>query len=126
MARIKKTSKTVETARIRLAGLKSIDPNLDLGNGVTVAIYESKIDKAGGSLETYNTTLSVADEHQDIFENDEADLKDYHERILLGVGSKFGKDSIEYEKAGGTRKSERRKPAKAGNQLPKNTNPPNS
>lgn len=122
MARIKKTSKILETSRVRLAGVKSIDPNLDLGNGVTVAIYESKIEKATDSLESYNTILSQADECLDTFENDEAVLKDYHERILLGIGSKFGKDSIEYEKAGGTRKSERRKPAKAGNQPLKTTN----
>jgi hypothetical protein len=110
---MKKTSKTVEAARVRLASIKSIDPNLDLGNGVTAAEYERKIEKAGDSLETYNTTLSLADEQQDTFEANEADLKDYHERVLLGVASKYGKNSIEYEKAGGTRKSERRKPVRA-------------
>lgn len=84
-----------------------------MGNGITVAMFEQKLDKAESSLETYNTTLSTADEKRNAFENDEEDLNDYHERILLGVGSKFGKDSIEYEKAGGTRKSERKKPIKS-------------
>jgi hypothetical protein len=30
--------------------------------------------------------------------------------MLAGVGSKYGKDSNEYEKAGGTRTSERKPP----------------
>ncbi len=112
MARTKKTSKIIESARTRLAGLKSIDAELDLGNGITVKDYEKKINDTEKSLGNYNTTLSLADEQGDTFEINENDLKDYHERILLGVGSKFGRDSIEYEKAGGTRKSEIRKSAK--------------
>lgn len=113
MARIKKTSKTVEDAKSRLAGVKAIAADLDLGNGITALGYEQKITKADKSLEKYNTSLSIADEDKNTFETDEKDLKDYHERILLGIGSKFGKNSIEYEKAGGTRKSERKKPSKA-------------
>jgi hypothetical protein len=30
--------------------------------------------------------------------------------MLAGVASKYGKDSVEYEKAGGVRKSERKRP----------------
>lgn len=115
MARTKKTSKMIEEAKVRLAGLKSIDLHLDLGNGITVQAFEKKIDDTDASLETYNTTLSLVDEQKDTFGQNEKDLKDYHERILLGVGSKFGKNSVEYEKAGGTRKSERRKTSKAFN-----------
>lgn len=112
---MKKTSKTVEAARVRLAGLKSIDPALDLGNGVTAAIYESKIVGTETDLSKYNTTLSQADEDQNKFEMSEKDLKDYHERILLAVAAKYGKDSNEYEKAGGTKKSEKKKPTKDKN-----------
>ena len=35
-----------------------------------------------------------------------------HERMLSAMGDKYGKDSSEYEVAGGTRKSERKKPTK--------------
>ena len=115
MARTKKNSKVIESAKVRLASVKSIDPNLDLGNGITVAKYETKTDETDSSLETYNTTLSLLDEQKNTFEVNEKDLNDYNERFLLGVGSKFGKDSMEYEKAGGTRKSERKKPSKAKN-----------
>lgn len=109
MARIKKTSKTIEDSKKRLSGLKAIDPKLDLGNGITIETFEKIIQTTETSLENYNTSLSIADENRNTFENNEKKLVDYYERTLLGVGSKFGKDSIEYEKAGGTRKSERRK-----------------
>lgn len=115
MARKKKTSKTLEAARTRLAGLKSINENLDLGEDVKLSVYESKINGTNTSLGNYNSSLSVADANQDIFEADEKDLKDYHERILLAVAVKYGKDSLEYQKAGGTRKSERRKPKRDKN-----------
>lgn len=112
MARIKKTSKVIESAKTRLASLKSIDSNLDLGNGVTVEVFEQIVSKGETSLETYNTRLSLADEGQAIFEADEKDIAEFSERILLAVAVKFGKDSLEYEKAGGTRKSERKRPTR--------------
>lgn len=37
-------------------------------------------------------------------------VKDLSKRMLTGVASKYGKNSSEYEMAGGTRKSERKKP----------------
>lgn len=37
-------------------------------------------------------------------------LKDLSERVLLGVATRYGKDSDEYEMAGGIRKSERKRP----------------
>ncbi len=112
MARIKKTSKIIEEANVRLAGIKSIAVDLDLGNGVTAAAYTTKIEETANSLSDYNTTLSLVDEKLNIYEQNEAELKDFHERILLAVGAKYGKNSNEYEKAGGTKKSERKKSSK--------------
>jgi hypothetical protein len=37
-------------------------------------------------------------------------LRAFSERMLTGVAAKFGKDSEQYQKAGGTKKSERRRP----------------
>lgn len=39
-------------------------------------------------------------------------IRDYSERILLGVAMKYGKNSDEYEMAGGIRKSERKRPVR--------------
>ena len=40
----------------------------------------------------------------------EKTLQDLSERVLAGVAARFGKDSNEYEKVGGVRKSERKRP----------------
>lgn len=112
MARIKKSSKILEESNARLAGIKSINPQLDLGNGMTTQIFGEKIIDVATTLNEYNTMLSTIDEKLSIFEQKELELKDFHERILLAVAVKYGKDSVEYEMAGGTKKSDRKKPTK--------------
>ena len=102
----------LEKARTRLAAVKSIDPALDLSNGITVANYETEVDKLNASLGAYNTALSTVD---DLYNGCVAQidvLKDWNERVLAGVATKFGKNSSQYEMAGGVRKSERKKTTK--------------
>jgi hypothetical protein len=112
MPRKKKSVQIIEDANARLSGIKSINSELDLGNGLTAKIYQEKIEKITKSLNDYNTVLSLADEKHGIFEADELDLKDYHERMLLAVGGRYGKNSPEYEMAGGTKKSDRKRTTK--------------
>jgi hypothetical protein len=112
MSRIKKTSKIVEEANVRVAGIKSIDQNLDLGNDLSVKNYEKEIEATAQALEDYNTILSMADEKLNIYKQKEKSLKTLHERMLLAVAVKYGKDSNEYEKAGGTKKSDRKRSTK--------------
>ncbi len=113
MSRRKRSSSITETARLRLAACKSIDTGLDLGNGITIAGFENKLEAAEDALSEYNRSLSEIDEKRIRCEVFERDLADYSERVLLGVGSKFGRDSVEYGKAGGTRKSDRRRRPKS-------------
>lgn len=113
MPRIKKSATQIMIdATNRLAGLKSIAENLDLGNGLTVEAFNNLINDNFDTLERYNTLLSQVDQASNDFDVLQKKLKDDHERMLLGVAAKFGKDSDEYEMAGGKRKSERRKPTK--------------
>ena len=112
MARLKKVFTHYEAANTRLSALKSIDPTLDLGSNLTVPNYETKVLNLRDKLSTYNTTLSLLDQLYNELNTLELDLKDISERMLLGVGSKFGKNSNEYEMAGGTKKSERKKPVR--------------
>ena len=112
MARQKKTSKVVESANTRLASIKSIGANLDLGNGVTTVVYEDLINETKKVLEEYNTALSLVDEKQNLYKKTEKDLQGLHERVLISVAAKYGKDSNEYEKAGGVKKSERKRATK--------------
>ena len=106
MARHKRDSRILSKAEMRLASIKSISPSLEIGDNLTVKYYTSKIESLRQSLEAYNTTLSTIDVLLTQITENERDLADYSEKILLGVAYKFGKNSHEYQMAGGTRKSD--------------------
>jgi hypothetical protein len=100
----------LEKGKKRLAGVKSIDPALDLGNDITVANYETAINKLDANLAAYNTALSTVDDLYNSCIAQRDVVKDWNERVLSGVATKYGKNSSQYEMAGGVRKSERKKP----------------
>jgi hypothetical protein len=110
MARAKRNSQALEKANIRLASIKSISATLDFGNGISVATYTAKISATKTALDDYNTALSLIDERLNLIGNLEKELKDMNEQVLISVAAKYGKNSMEYEKAGGVRKSEKKKP----------------
>lgn len=110
MSRLKKTSAVIEKALQRMAGIKSISPTENLGNGMTVAALQQEINDASNALEAYNTLLSKVDDALNRFEELENKLNDTTVRMLEAVSVKYGRDSTEYEMAGGTRLSERKKP----------------
>lgn len=114
MAYQRKSSRVIAEALKRLANLKAIDPDLDLGNNLTVAAFEAQINKTQTSENTYNGQLAQADAGGNNFRADEKDLRDMSSQMLSGVKVKYGRDSNEYEMAGGTRLSERKKPKKKG------------
>jgi hypothetical protein len=110
MARTKRTSSIGEAAKLRLAGLQSINATLDLGGGLTVPTFKADIDDLDADFNTYNKMLSDVDEFQNRIDTKEEKLNDKSTRFLAAVGARYGKDSDEYEKAGGTRTSERKRP----------------
>lgn len=110
MAFKKKSSMDFDHAIKRIASVKAIDPALDLGNGLTVESYQQSIDQVSKVMEDYNTHLSLADSLRSSLKEKEKLLRAFSERMLTGVAAKFGKDSEQYQKAGGTKKSERRRP----------------
>ncbi len=112
MAYKKKSSSHYEKAITRLAALRSIDANMDLGNGLTIVTYEKAVTTLRDSINSYNTQLSQVDELKNKAAEAELTLKDQSERMLNGVASKYGKNSNEYEKAGGVKKSERKRPVR--------------
>lgn len=95
-------------AVVRLANVKSIDTKFDLGNDITETTYNNAILETQAALEEYNSTLATADEKLNVFNAKEKVLKTIHKRVLKGVELKYGGDSDNYEKAGGTRESERK------------------
>jgi len=110
--RKKSIPKDVQNAQQRVDGLKSIEPALDLGNGVSVATIEASIKKVTDGISDYNMRLSSVDQKGNELEVDTKAMNDLSSRALKGVEFKYGKDSDEYEMAGGTRTSDRKKSVK--------------
>lgn len=109
MARQKRSSSVLQKAERRCAGLKSVDPQLDFGDDLTIDQYGKLIDTLRAQIATYNQALSHADHACNAVEATEQQLKVLSERLLMAVAAKYGKDSSEYEMAGGTRTSERKR-----------------
>jgi hypothetical protein len=112
MARIKRGSAVLETARLRLSGLKSINPKPNFGPALDIDQYEQEIEAHSAKLDAYNDTLSLLDRLQNELEEQEAALNDKNKRMLAATGAVYGPDSNEYEAVGGTRASDRKRPAR--------------
>lgn len=95
----------VNKAQKRLDGIRSISTPCELGNGITDTTFEAEIKKVLALLEQYNTALSNLDGLSTTLDAAERKLGTYATTVLSSVADKFGKDSVEYEKAGGTRTS---------------------
>jgi hypothetical protein len=114
MARRKRSSAVLETARRRLAGLKSITPPPDFGGDLTLDIYEQEILNFDRNLNKYNELISALDQVQNNIDAEQGRLHTKSKRMLAATGARYGTDSNEYEAAGGTRDSERKPPTKKG------------
>jgi hypothetical protein len=112
MARAKRKSSVLETAQQRLAGLKSITPAPAFGTGLTVAGYETEIETFLTTLNGYNQKLAELDDAQNALEASEAALREKNRRMLSGAQAQYGPDSSQFEQAGGTRQSERKRPTR--------------
>lgn len=95
-----------------MAALKAVSASLDLGNGLTVEVYEQMIQDARQKLEAYNTSLAIVNDANIAFDEVEAQLAEWSERMLIAVAYKFGKNSNEYATAGGTRRKDRKRPVR--------------
>ena len=107
MARQKRNSAILQKAKRRLESLRSINPNLDLGGDLTISNFAHVIDTLDDKLGLYNTSLSEVDKQGDDVKVAEKIVNTVSEKMLLGVGSLYGKTSQEYEMAGGSRRKSR-------------------
>jgi len=80
-------SAAVDKAQRRLALLKSIDENLDLGHGLTIAAYSRLIETTRATLETHNTLVSNLDESRKTIGQMDKTLSELSERMLNGVAA---------------------------------------
>ncbi|MEH1940243.1 MAG: hypothetical protein V7L01_08520 [Nostoc sp.] len=109
MARRKRNSSVLERADRRIESLQSISVELDFGEGLTIQAYNTTINDLRSKLAAYNTALSSIDKLTDDVKNAEQVVIAMSEKMLLGVGSRYGKNSQEYEMAGGARRGNTKK-----------------
>ncbi|MBF2005311.1 MULTISPECIES: hypothetical protein [Chlorogloeopsis] len=123
MARQKRSSKILERAVRRAASMNSIDPNLNVGNGLTLSTFSTLIEKMRTQENTYNTALSNLDKLYREMLQTERELADMAEHMLLGVATRYGKSSTEYSMAGGVPKNQRRKGLRGESPTPNSQQP---
>jgi hypothetical protein len=111
MPRQKRNSQIIEKAQRRLESLRSVDPFLNFGNNLSVSTYTEYIEQGQQAIAKYNTLLSTVDEAQQDLERLEQQIADISTRLLQSVGARYGKQSVEYMKAGGRPQSSKRKTA---------------
>lgn len=95
MARARRTSAILETARQGLNGQKSITP----GPNLTPDGFAEAVTSFIARPDTYNQHVGDLDQEQNQLEAAEVGLRDQNRRILLAVATQFEPDSSEYEKA---------------------------
>jgi len=107
MPRQKRTSRVLEKAEFRSAGLKAIDSNMDFGDDCDLQNLTQSIEQLHSMLDAYNAALAVVDSSKTKIDDMEKSLSNLSDKLLRGVAFKYGKNSSEYEIAGGIRDSDR-------------------
>ncbi len=116
MAQRKRNSTALTKAERRIEGIQTINSDLDFGNGFSIASYNTKIVELREKLAVYNQARTIVEKTQNALVDAERAINSYSEQMLLCVGPRYGKNSDEYEMAGGTRKSGRKKARSVVNQ----------
>lgn len=113
MPRIRRTSSVIAKAIVRSNNLKSISPTLDLGGGLTVTAFDALIAQTEAAQDDYNQTVASLDEKGNTLDALLKQTRDMTTRMLAGVGARHGRNSNEYEQAGGVRTDEIKRTKKA-------------
>jgi hypothetical protein len=107
MPRQKRSSRILEKAQFRVAGLKAIDPNLNFDETCNLKNLTQLIEQFHNMLDDYNAAIAQIDSSRKKLDELEKTLSKVSDKMVVGVGFKYGKNSNEYELAGGVRDSER-------------------
>ncbi len=109
----KRHSATLAKAQDRLRGLQTVHPTLDLGYGVTLPDYAALIDNVDRQLQAHNAALAATDRTRIELTETESALSRLSSHILTAVVARYGRESKEYEMAGGTPPSRAKRAKKA-------------
>ncbi len=103
----KRSSQILKKAQFRVAGLKAIDPSLNFDDTYNLQNLTQLIDNFYNMLNDYNAAIAMIDSSKKKLDEMEKTLGQVSDKMLTWVGCKYGKNSNEYELAGGIRDSER-------------------
>jgi hypothetical protein len=118
----KRRSTILAKAQARLQGLQSVQPEMALGNSLTLQAYADLIAAVDDRLIAHNVALSAADRTRIELVELETALSTLSSRMLSAVVANYGKNSKAYEMAGGKLP----KPARRTSKPPSATVPPDS
>ena len=106
----------LEKGITRVAAVKSIDPALDLGNGLSITGFNTQLDGIKDRIVSYNAALSTADKESNAIDDDLKVLREFNRRMLAAIGAVYGYNSNEYEMVGGTRASDIKRNHRSGSE----------
>ncbi|MEH1833249.1 MAG: hypothetical protein V7L29_14530 [Nostoc sp.] len=107
MPRQKRTSRVLEKAEFRSAGLKAIDSSMDFGDNCDLQNLTQSIEQLRTMIDAYNAALAMIDSSKIKIDKMEKSLSNLSDKLVRGVAFKYGRNSSEYEIAGGVRESDR-------------------
>lgn len=105
--RKRKSTRILEQAEVRAAGLAAIDPTMDFGSDRSLNNLNTQISQLQAKINVYNTALTAIDSLRSQIQEQEKALSALSAQMLLGVAFEYGDDSTEYQMAGGVRKRDR-------------------
>jgi hypothetical protein len=112
MARQKRNSAILAYAEHRLVALESINPALDLGDGLSIEAISQAIAATRAQLKHYNAALTEIDQLKEVMQQQERSLEDLVDRMASGIAAKYGKTSPQYKTVSDVRKTPRRTASK--------------
>ena len=107
MTRKKKSSAVLEKTEERMIGFRSIDANLNFDDSINLTHLTNLTTQLRDQVNQYNMLLAALDTAKGDMEILEKSIREISERMVSGIAFRYGKDSREYEMAGGVRKSDR-------------------
>jgi hypothetical protein len=102
-------STALEKAQRRMVGFRHLNLKLSLGNGLSVAEFTAQVEAMQAKLEAYNAMVNELAQQREEIHTMERALRGTSERMLGAVASIYGKESDEYEVAGGVKRVRVRK-----------------
>jgi hypothetical protein len=108
---IRRKSTSLDVARTRCRGLMSQNPEMDLGNNMTIVNYQRDIDMLEAQLSLVNSLSASLQVERTKLRELEANVSDLNDRYMKATAAKFGTSSNEYQAIGGIRKKDKRRPS---------------